>query len=267
MDDAATFAARVRELFGGQLTEDAGVLHVTSVWEAPDGCWRSLRVGPGAPASESDAFVLALGRARADAIITSGAILRAEPELCHQEFARFPGAQAWRSQRLGKPDPPKSVVLTRRPDLDLDHPLFARAAAPVLVLTNPSAGGVIRDRAAAAGRAAQIEVVGRESTALRDVVEWLREDRGCRTVTVESGVSTSRALYDAPVVVDELLLSVYSARSLDADFAGEAFLAPGHPVRARFSVLGSLNPGAEAPEPTRARAWRFERHCLVRSPP
>ncbi len=50
----------------------------------------------------------------------------------------------------------------------------------------------------------------------------LRE-RGARCILVEAGPSTAADLYQAPPVVDELLLSVYEEPELAAEFVGTAF--------------------------------------------
>ena len=44
------------------------------------------------------------------------------------------------------------------------------------------------------------------------------------TVSVEAGANTARALYDAPCLVDELLLGRFLGRGLDAEARGEPFL-------------------------------------------
>ena len=77
-----------RVLLGPGLDRALGVLHVAAVWETPDGRYRTLRVGEGAIRSASDAVVLSAARARADAIVTTGRILRDEPELMHPRWHR-----------------------------------------------------------------------------------------------------------------------------------------------------------------------------------
>lgn len=259
MDQAEEFAAEVERLYGADLCGAAGVIHVTSAWACPDGRWRSLRIGPDAPASMTDAFALATARARADAIVTTGASLRAEPKL---EHALGPAASAWRHVFVGKGRAPHSVVLTRRADLALDHPLFAANEAPVLVLTTPAAARALRARVAARARCGirdqreGIVVVSREHPSLRDTLAWLRREIGCETTLVEAGATTSRELYDEPLGVDELMLSIYLGETLPADVQGAPFLAPDHPQRAAIEASHA----SSVVRREASGAWRFLRH-------
>jgi riboflavin biosynthesis pyrimidine reductase len=256
--DAVTFSARVREIYGEDLLGEAGVVHVTSVWEAPDGAWRSLRISPTSPRSVTDAFVLALGRARSDAIVTTGAILRAEPALRHT----LPdAASAWRAGTLAKSHSPTTVVLTRRADLDLTHPLFAASSAPVVVVTGDDTAAELRDRVAAHGSSHRVEVVGRAQPSLRDVVQWLKAQRACRTVLVEAGPSTSRTLYDDPFVVDELMLSIYDALDLAPAARGEVFARPDDPLRVCLASAEEGTPEFTSQE--EIGRWRFRRVRLA----
>jgi len=255
---AEIFGERVQALYGEVPGVAAGVVHVTSVWTAPDGCWRSLRIGPETPESAADTLALAAARARADAIVTTGAILRAEPGLDHRLDGLVSGAATWRRESLGLRSPPHSVVLTRRGDLDLDHRLFAAtegASGKVFVLTGEDAAAELRARAA--GREDRVVVVARRRPGLRDALAWLRGECAFETVLVEAGVSTATQLYDAPLAVDELLLSIYCAAPPPA-VQGEPFLAPDHPVRVRLSAGGGRATVREEASGT----WRFERHRL-----
>jgi len=101
---ASAVAKRVQELYGDELLEDAGVVQVCSAWRDAQGVLRSVRVGPHAPRSETDGFALALARARADVIVTTGQILRDEPGLQH-EIGSASGIDfaAWRRGWVGRP--------------------------------------------------------------------------------------------------------------------------------------------------------------------
>ena len=70
-----------------------------------------------------------------------------------------------------------------------------------------------------------VEVVRRPEPDLRDALEWLQRERGCATIAVEAGPSVSRALYDDPPALDELLLSVYVEPEIPASVRGPDFLA------------------------------------------
>ena len=113
--DAAECARRIRELYAADLQSEAGLLHVAVVWRSPGQGLINIAMNDAKPASPTDDFVLGLARARADAIVTTGANLRLEPRLTHAYHGdpRTAGAlEAWRRDVLGKGDAPVSVVLT-----------------------------------------------------------------------------------------------------------------------------------------------------------
>jgi riboflavin biosynthesis pyrimidine reductase len=237
--------ARLRELYG-ELPGEVGVLHVASAWQGPDGELRVLRIAPGTPRSATDAFVLSLARARVDAIVTTGRILRLEPTVTHALLGsdvECADLRAWRSARLGRDQPPRSAVLTSGQQLDLDHPLLRRGTRP-LVITGPAAAA----RLAAAAAERGIELVGLEPLDVRNALAALRA-RGLHSIGVEAGPATALALYAAPLAVDELMLSVYEASAVPDGAAGPAFLS--------MARLGELLPHAS--RGSREGAWRFER--------
>jgi riboflavin biosynthesis pyrimidine reductase len=226
---------RIRAIYGDVLTDTPGVLHVASVWCDGAGDYFALRIGAGTPRSATDVFSLALARARCDAIVTTGRILREEPGLRHA----LPVALAhWRRERLAKTHAPVSVVLTRRSDLDLAHPLVApgregEAFDPglprqaTIVVTAPAAAAALRARVAAAGDRAgtrvPVEAVGLARPGLRELLTWLRDERGFASACVEAGPSTARDLYDEPLAVDELMLSQLHVPALPVGVCGGAF--------------------------------------------
>ncbi len=238
--------ARARSLYGPAFAHRPGLLHVFSAVER--GGWlRPLRIRPGVPRSDTDAFCLRLARARADAIVTTGRCLREEPRVTHR-FAgpRAGGAAAWRREVLGKREPPLSAVLTSGADLDLAHPLF-RAGAPCLVFTGEAAA----DRLAAAARKAGVEVVGVPRPDLAALLAHLRA-RGLETISVEAGPSSARGLYDAGPPPDEVLASRFEGAP-----PPEHLLAPPLVPVARLEALLPRVAGAEVLEPS--GPWRFER--------
>lgn len=185
-------ALRIQEVYGLGLPEPAGVLHAMSAWRDPEGRLFILRIAPDTPRSATDAFALGLSRARVDAIVTTGQILRDEPALTTD--LADPRLVAWRRERLGKSRPPLVVVLSRGQGLDRSHPLFA--AAEVCV----------------------------RSEGLRDALAWLRDERGITSVAVEAGWSTSRLVYQPPLAIDELLLSICQSPELPPGIQGGELL-------------------------------------------
>lgn len=225
------------------------VVHVTAVWRRRDSALITLKIQAGTPKSEHDFFVLNLCRARADAIVTSGKILRAERDLHHDLTGPGQVADAlasWR-RRLGKSEPPISLVLSSGRGLNLDHPLFRSGTRP-LVYTSPEG----RERLANAGEHG-VEVVADTTPSLRSAIDFLRNERQAATIAIESGPSTSIDLYQPPLVVDELLLSIYE-EELDEALQGGAFLSR-KDIEAQF---------ARPETPFRVRSesgcWSFHRY-------
>ncbi len=275
-------------LFGSGIDwrRETGLLHVAAI----DARMRSLiAIGPGAPPSASDRFVLGFARARADAIVTTGAILRAEPDLvhCFSDDDREDAAwRDWRAEQLGGREPPCLLILTWSGELPLAHPALA-ASARTIVWTSPAgrarlgrAGGalevVVGDRggphAALQGARGAESPSGAE--ALSAAYHWLRAEHGAETVAVEAGARAAQGLYEAgggestaaahaaagspPRIaqLDELLLSVYVGEA-PAAVAGPAF--PSTEQLARyFSPTPQPRTRVRVEEPS--GAWLFERY-------
>ena len=243
-----------RDLGGATSLARPRVIHVASVWNAPSDELIVLRVGEHVPVDPQDQLVLAVARARADAIVTTGKILRAEPALRHALDPSGPlrGVGRWRREVLGKCEPPWSTVLTARADLDLGHPLFA-AGGRVFVTTSLAVGGELAARVRARRAGAEIQVVPRTQPGLRDTVRWLLGRDDVTTVVVEAGPSSVASLYEPPMLIDELMLSVYSGRDLAAAARGDAFLT-------RQQLAALFGPAAARGEaPTGGPLWTFWR--------
>jgi len=202
------------KLYGDDPASDRGVLHSVATWQASNTTLRVIKIGSDSPRSENDYFALRAARMRADALVTTGAILREEPDVRHTEADA--GLLAWRRERAGLTEPPRSVVLTSGRGLDLNHPLLRSAYRPLIVTGKAAA----RNLSAANP---DCEFNGRENPGIRDTLTLLRE-LGCRTVLVEAGPTTTRALYDEPVAIDELLLSIYHAPTLAPSLVGPSFV-------------------------------------------
>lgn len=208
---------RLVSLLGEDPGPDEGVLHVASAWRRPSSGLTVLRIGDSTPRSRSDTFLLAAMRARADAVLTTGAILRAEP----QTTLELPGPAetvralaAWRREVLGRRCPPIGMVLTRGRELDLGHPFFDGPGRR-MVLTGKSQAFVLRRSAPR-----RVKVVGDPAPDVRRAVDLLQRGEGARTVLVEAGPSAATALYASPAVVDELVLALWEGRQLPPGVAG-----------------------------------------------
>ncbi|MEM1180540.1 MAG: hypothetical protein AAGM22_19500 [Acidobacteriota bacterium] len=205
----------IRHLYGPDANLAAtGVLHLTSVWRGPEGDapqGMTLRIGEHTPRSLWDLVSLGLARARADAIMTSGRILRMEPTLHHGFVGPGDLPRAlldWR-RRQGRDQPPISLVMTRSGELDFTHPLF-HGSGRVIVYTSERGAWRLDSRAADAG----VEVEIDPEPSVRAALRFIRGAFGCATVSIEAGPSIARGLYEEPITVDELLLSTYLGSQL-----------------------------------------------------
>ena len=225
----STVENRILALFGSRLTSPSGVLHVGAVCKDRDNSLSVLRIRPDSPKSENDFFSLNLARARADAIVTTGRILREEPDVQH---SLQPLLGDWRRETLLKTAAPISAVLTSGRDLDLDHPLLASSPSP-LIFTSLEA----TTRLSEAATRREIELVASDAPTLLGLIDFLRSQRRARSISLEAGPSSVLPLYaQRPGVIDELMLSTYhgevpetlrgapflSLRELEAVFAAHS---------------------------------------------
>jgi riboflavin biosynthesis pyrimidine reductase len=242
---AADVDAELRRMYGADLAAATGVVHVTAVWQAAPDRLVTIAIGPDAPPSAHDFFALQAARARADAIITTGQILRAEPALTHDlQGAAAPGLAAWRRERLGKQQPPLLLVLTSGRDLPVHHPALHATSTPLLFTSHEGAARLPDT---------PIHVLSVATPDIRAAIAHLRAV-GCRTILVEAGPSTASALYRPPVAVDELLLSVFHG-ALPARAQARDFVSPAH-VRAHLPHAPQASP-ALADQPS--GPWQFLR--------
>ncbi|MDX1382562.1 MAG: hypothetical protein R3190_02905, partial [Thermoanaerobaculia bacterium] len=197
----------------------AGTLHVAAVSER-EGELAVLKIRDETPQSPTDFLLLNLARARADAIVTTGRILREESEVTHELQGSAPNRAALREWRreLGLGAPPVLAVLTRGRDFAADHPAWSAEVRPVLFGPEGRTAEEIE-------ATRSVAVAMPEGDGLRGVVAALRRS-GCRRISIEAGPSSARGLYDPPVVVDELLLSVFHG-AVPPAVVGRPFLAAG----------------------------------------
>lgn len=245
-----------------------GVLHVTAIGARPRA---AIAVGPSAPKSPTDRFVLGFARARADAIVTTGAILRAEPELVHRTAEALLEEAAWtrwRKEALGRRTAPILLVLTASGELDLAHPALAASLRTVVWTTESG-------RARIGAPTGRIEVVvdgGREGSSrngradvlsgLSAAIRWLRTSAGAETIVLEAGPHSTEGIYVADprvarsvVAVDELLLSVYTGGAFPAVVGPEL---PGSETLAAY--FSSTEPRTCTRIDEASGPWIFERY-------
>jgi riboflavin biosynthesis pyrimidine reductase len=245
---AAEVDAVLGRMYGADLAADTGVVHVAAVWQAAPDRLVTIAIGEDAPQSAHDFFALQAARARADAIITTGRILRAEPALTHDlQGAAAPGLTAWRRERLGKQQPPILLVLTSGRDLPVHHPALHATSTPLL-FTSHEAAARLPDTS--------VHVVSVSAPDIRAAIAHLRAC-GCRTILVEAGPSAASALYQPPVAVDELLLSVFHG-ALPARAQAGDFVSLAH-VRAHLPHAPHASPALADPPSGPWQLLRFLR--------
>lgn len=249
-----------------------GLLQVAAIHRPSQ---RILALGPEAPASATDRFVLGFARARADALLTTGAILRAEPDLVHRYADDEAGDRAWaawRRDRLGREDRPCLLVLSGSGRFRSDHPALATGHGWIFTtpagrarIGEPPAGFevVVDDGDAPAATAPQRAVADYEAVATRP------------TIVIEAGPRTASAFHPPAVnapstptapstrphrLVDELLLSSFDG-AIAPSVAGPLFVARSR----RFARFGAPVAHRRIDEPS--GSWRFERYVAASERP
>ncbi|MBW2244727.1 MAG: hypothetical protein JRH01_22325 [Deltaproteobacteria bacterium] len=236
---------KLEEVLGGAAPAAASVLHVAALSAAGE----VLRIQHDTPRSEFDFFLLNASRARSDAILTTGRILREEPELQHEIQGAPDDVEAlldWRKRDLRKDEPPFLIVLSSGRDIDPHHPAFAASTRAVLYTAEARVATL---RRALPG---EVKVFGDPTPSLRRALAFTRKELGAQAVSIEAGPSTALSLYDDPLQIDELWLSEYLEEELADGLRGPRFLAS--------SALDSLLPTRSRMEHAQASGrWRFTR--------
>lgn len=249
--------ARIAALYGPQAPTQMrafrGLLHVAAVW-AGDPSWPAILIRPDGPRSASDRFALELARARADAIVITGKILREELDLHYGQPGAGTSYQAaltqWRAQALGKREPPRLAILSSGRAIDLDHPVFRSWVRPLLLVDAAHAEPLRLELSE--GGLEQVELLALERPSLPATLELLRE-RGAETISLEAGPRTLAPLYtqaEGPGV-DELMLSLFRGE-LPERLRGGSFVD-----RARAEALFECV--AEAEREGSSGPWSFTR--------
>jgi len=237
---------RIESLYGGAFSARPGVVHVAAVSRGPDGALDIMKIEPDTPKSDADVFALSLSRARADAILTTGAIFRAEPMLRVEPFGPLASSLLALRASWGHTKPPALLVLTRG-DLDLSHPGLHAWVRPIAIT---DAAGAARLRAQS-GDGPAVHIVEMSVPTAAAAITWARENLSARTISVEAGPSTALTLYD-PLRVDELMLSILEAEP-PPHIRGRPFLG----LEALRAKLGAPRSNTDVDEAS--GRWRIQR--------
>ncbi|MGB5374832.1 MAG: hypothetical protein WBN15_13695, partial [Polyangiales bacterium] len=142
LTDAASVDRAARALFGSSFDTRPAVSQSFAAWRAAEGePLTTILINEHSPKSDLDFLALHLSRARSDAMVITGKILRDEPQLTFDLHAdpRWGDALVnWRERRWALFEPPWLLILTNRGELDFDHPVFHGWARPV-IFTNDQA--------------------------------------------------------------------------------------------------------------------------------
>ena len=225
---------------------------MSAATRAKDGLLHVIKIGPKSPKSTTDFFVLNLCRARCDAILTTAANLRAEPDLVHTLQGPWATRLAAYRKALGKTTPPTCAILTGSGDVPAEHP-FWDDGTPKVILTSDSAATALRWLLG--GRA---EVVPVRKLDARRACDVLRE-RGHALISVEAGPTMARTLYEPPSTVDELLLSICD-EALRPELIGNALPDETRMFRSRQRT-------SEQTRKEESGTWRFQRWVRTDGPP
>ena len=276
----ADVATLLCTLYGSAFSDDGhpapGIIHIAATYRPHrDRARVNLVINDATPHNPYDGFALAATRARADAIITTGKILRSEPNLQHDDMAGLVGTEAakglaaWRRDVAGHRDGPIVLVLTSGKRLPLAHPALHRRA-PTLIFCPPEAAQHLPQQLAKSGAA----VVSDARTDIASAIQYLRRTHGCRSIVIEAGPSTSSKLYgdetartatsDAPMVTELLLTTLHlpsntphtpalSDRALGGPFIAEESIAATVP---HAGPVSDLRPSAQD---TWHGHWHFQR--------
>jgi len=247
---------QIRSLYGDVAwTRARGILHVMAIVDREDAL---IAIGPAAPHSEIDRFVLGLASARSELILTTGAILRSEPVLEHRyaEDAETNGSfVGWRRKALGLEGAPALCVVSRSGKIPENHPAlrFARAG---MVWTSKAG----RERLGPSLGRLSVEVGisgGGVAASLGALLRRARSRFRAQTILLEAGPTISAEFYRRPQTgcprIDELLLSRFEGA------ARREAIGPSFESRAAIREL--------FPDPPTSRridapsgAWNFDRY-------
>lgn len=162
--------------------------------------------GPVSGYSPHDRWMMALLRARADAVLLGGTSFNAATRHVWTPEAVFPDdAPAWSALRAaeGRQPIPVHVVVTRSGNFYAPSPVITDPAVPTLIAT--TSAGLPRARELA-GDAPNVEILGMgERIDFPGLLHLLAVERGVQTVLSEAGPQVYGALIESHAVDDEFL--------------------------------------------------------------
>ena len=143
LTDAASVDRAARKLFGSPLRDRPPITHSFAAWRAdPSAPLTTININEHSPRSELDWLSLHISRARTDAIVITGKILRDEPNLSYDLRAdpRWGDALVlWRERHWGLAELPWLLILTSSGDIDFTHPVFTSQVRPIVFTSDRTA--------------------------------------------------------------------------------------------------------------------------------
>lgn len=184
-----------------------------------------------------DRMVMGVLRAIAGAVVVGAGTLRAAPR--HRWLAEYiypPLADAYQELRasLGLSEPPLTVIVSARGELDLSEPVFTSPGAPALIVT--TASGALRLSASKLPPSTTMMVVESDDrVTAASVLEAINQQRHCDIILTEGG-PTLMSDFLAEGLLDELFLTLAPQVAGRADanprpgFVDGYLFAPDHPA-------------------------------------
>jgi riboflavin biosynthesis pyrimidine reductase len=263
--DARELEHRIESLYGDVDWRNAdGLLHVAAI-DAATGA--VLAIGPASPASATDRFILGLARARADFILTSGSVLRAEPDLVHafSEDAKLDQAlRTWRRRVLECDGEPSLVIVSYSGDIPLKHPSLGASRAGIVWTAKHGRnrlGSSVSHFKVEEGIVESSQGEQREGPeigqSLGRLIEFLRTRHSAKTILIEAGPTLSQAFYVRPAAdslcLNELLLSRFEG-DVPPEALGPSFVSE--------ETIGEVfpNPCTRTTIREPSGRWHFERY-------
>jgi riboflavin biosynthesis pyrimidine reductase len=237
----------IKKMYNSDLTNKLRLLHVTAVYEQSPGNYNTLKINQDTPKSDYDFFTLNLARARADAIISTGQILREESVTHELQGPASIGLAIWRKDILKKVDIPYSLLITSGDrGINLGHPILNKdSGTKPLIYTKTES---YRRLKPINKEFSHITFIPVEETSLQDALKYLWNHLNVSTISIEAGPSTSQELYRPINLIDELMLSIYH-RPVKDSVIGKPFQTQ-KTLDANFKQTSSFKAGD----------WEFRRY-------